>query len=128
MKHLILTTGLAALLACSVQAQFTAGKLAVLRAGDNGTNQNSTSSPSDLGGAHQSPTFIDEFDPSTPINISTNNMGTNGPIFSVAIPTNDPGAMWFNGHAGSEGYLSQSGDGGTVAFSGYGGDILAQSG
>jgi hypothetical protein len=128
MRHMIITTGLAALLACSVQAQFSAGKLAVLRAGDNGTNQLSTASPSDLAGAHQSPTFIDEYDPVIPINISTTNTGTNGPVFSVAIPTNDPGAMWFNGHAGSEGYLSQSGDGGTLSFSGYGGNILAQPG
>jgi len=133
MRQIIMTTGLAALLACSVQAQFSAGKLAVLRAGDNGTNQNSTSSPSDLGGAHQSPTFIDEFDPLIPINIPTTNMGTNGPIFSVAIPTNDPvsgppAALWFNGHAGTEGYLSQSGDASTVIFSGYGGNILAQPG
>jgi hypothetical protein len=133
MRHIIITTGLAALLACSVQAQFSAGKLAVLRAGDNGTNQNNTSSPSDLGGAHQAPTFIDEFDPIIPINISTTNMGANGPLFSVAIPTNDPmsgppAAMWFNGHAGTEGYLSRSEDASVVLFSGYGGNIEAQQG
>ena len=133
MRHIIITTSLAALLACPAQAQFSAGKLAVLRAGDNGTNQNSASSASDVGGSHQSPTFIDEFDPVIPINISATNTGTNGPIFSVAIPTNDPPvgqpqALWFNGHAGTEGYLAQSGDASTVSFSGYGGDILAQQG
>jgi len=123
MRKLTLMLGMAGLMVVTAQAQFTAGKLAVLRAGDN------TNYPwSSLGGAHQSPAFIDEFDPVTPIIISSTNTSTNGPIFSVAIPTNDPGALWFNGHAGTEGYLSQSGDASTLAFSGYGGDILADPG
>ena len=36
--------------------------------------------------------------------------------------------MWINGHAGTEGYLALSDDAGTLAFSGYGGDILASNG
>ncbi len=130
-KH-VLMAGMAGLIALSAQAQFTSGKLTVLRAGDNGTNQGSSSSPSDLAGAHQSPVFIDQYDPVVPIFISNTNIGTNGPLFSVAIPTNDPPAgfmsMFINGHAGTEGYLAQSDDGATVAFSGYGGDILAVPG
>jgi hypothetical protein len=127
-----LIAGIAGLITVTAQAQFTSGKLAVLRVGDNGTNQNVDTSPSDLDGAHQSPVFIDEFDPVTPITISITNIGTNGPIYSVPIPTNDPavgyGAMWINGHAGTEGYLAQSDDRATVAFSGYGGNILASNG
>jgi hypothetical protein len=127
-RKITLLLGMAGFMTATAQAQFTAGYLAVLRAGDNGPSQTNQASASSLGGAHQAPTFIDEFDPSNSITISTTNTGTNGPIFSVAIPTNDPGALWFNGHAGTEGYLSSSGDGGTVSFSGYGGDILAQPG
>jgi hypothetical protein len=122
-RKFTLMAGIAGLMAATAQAQFTAGKLAVLRAGDNGT-----SAASSLNGAKQSPTFIDQYDPVNPISISNTNTGTNGPIYSVAIPTNDPGALWFNGHAGTEGYLAQSGNADSLSFSGYGGDILAQSG
>ena len=118
-----LMAGIAGLMAATAHAQFSPGKLAVLRAGDNGT-----SAASSLGGAHQSPTFVDEFDPVTPISIPSTDTNTQGPIFSVAIPTNDPGALWFNGHAGTEGYLALSDDASTLSFSGYGGDILASNG
>jgi hypothetical protein len=120
---------LAGFMALASQAQFLPRKLAVLRAGDNSTNQDSS-----ILGAHQSPVYIDEFDPVNPITIAATNTGTNGPLFSVAIPTNDPvsvtpyAAMWINGHAGTEGYLALSGDAGSLAFSGYGGQILAQPG
>jgi hypothetical protein len=126
---LSLLAGLTVLTASPVLAQFSAGKLAVLRAGDNGN-----SAASSLVNAHQNPTFIDEYDPVAPIVIAGTNAGTNGPFFSVAIPTNDPvsgtpyTAMWINGHVGSEGYLARSGDASTLAFTGFGGDILAQQG
>lgn len=127
------TAAISLLVAAAAQAQFTGGKLVVLRAGDNGPGQNESTNASDIAGAHQAPAFIDEYDPAVPISISSTNTGTNGPIFSVAIPTNDPtpgvyNSMWFNGHAGTEGYLAQSLDLGSVAWSGYGGDILAVSG
>ena len=133
-RKLTLMLGLASFVATAAQAgfapppQFTPGKLAVLRAGDNNNYPWSS-----LGGAHQSPSFIDQFDPATPITIPSTDTGTEGPLFSVMIPTNDPesggfAAMWFNGHASTEGYLAQSADSGTLAFTGYGGDILAQSG
>ena len=53
-RKFTLMLGMAGLMAATAQAQFTAGKLAVLRAGDNGTYPWSS-----LGGAHQSPAFID---------------------------------------------------------------------
>jgi|GEM_PF-4665655 hypothetical protein len=124
-----LVLGIAGLIAATAHAQFSPRNLAVLRAGDNGT-----SAASDILAAHQTPIFVDQYDPVTPIVIPGSDTGTNGPVFSVAIPTNDPAivppyqALWFNGHAGTEGYLALSGDSGTLAFSGYGGDILAVSG
>ncbi|MGP8200266.1 MAG: immunoglobulin domain-containing protein [Limisphaerales bacterium] len=123
-----LMAGLAGLVAATAHAQFSPNKLAVLRAGDNGT-----SAASSLNGAHQAPAFVDQYDPVTPIVIPNTDTGTEGPLFSVAIPTNDPEsgpyeAMWFNGHAGTEGYLALSEDLSSLTFTGYGGDILAQSG
>jgi hypothetical protein len=128
MKHpcnhkLALTAGLTCLTAATALAQFSPRNLAVLRAGDNSTNAWSTFA------LRQSPAFIDEFSPTNPIVISSANTGTNGPIFSVSLPINDPAsvppyvAMWFDGHDATEGNLSQSLDGGTLAFTGYGGDI-----
>jgi hypothetical protein len=128
-RTMALALGMAGWIAGTAQAQFSPRKLAVLRAGDNGA-----SAASDILNAHQAPAFIDEYDPVTNITIPGADMGTNGPVFSVAIPTNDPAivppyaALWFNGHAGTEGYLALSGDASTLAFSGYGGDILAVSG
>ena len=123
-----LVAGLAGLVAATAHAQFSPNKLAVLRAGDNGPGQGISTNASDLAGAHQAPGFIDQYDPVTPIVIPNTDTGTQGPLFSVAIPTNDPGAMWFNGHAGTEGYLALSGDLSSLTFTGYGGDILAQQG
>jgi hypothetical protein len=128
-RKVALLTAITAFISTQAPAQFTAGKLAVLRAGDNGT-----SPASSIVNAHQTPTFIDEYDPATPIVIANTNMGTNGPTFSVAIPTNDPPsgspyqAMWVNGHVDSEGYLALSEDASTLSFTGFGGDILAQTG
>ncbi len=131
MHKLALTLAVAGLAAATARAQFAPRHLAVLRAGDNAGNAASDISPN---GPHQSPTFVDEFDPANPIVVPSTDSRTNGPVFSVAIPTNDPvsvppySAMWFNGHAGSEGYLALSADNSTLAFSGYGGNILAVSG
>ena len=103
LQKLALMTGLTCLMSATVQAQFSPRNLAVLRAGDNGTNPWSTFAP------RQSPAFIDEFNPTNPIVIASTNTGTNGPIFSVYIPTNDPVsvppfvAMWFDGHDATEG-------------------------
>lgn len=125
----MLLIGLVISTATPASAQFSAGKLVILRVGDNGS-----SPASSLVDAHQNPTFIDQYDPVTPIVIAGTNTGTNGPFYSVAIPTNDPAggtpfaAMWINGHVGSEGYLARSGDAATIAFTGFGGDILAQPG
>ena len=128
-RKMTLALGMAGLVVGTAHAQFSPRKLAVLRAGDNGT-----SGASDILDGHQAPAFIDEYDPVTNITIPGADVGTNGPVFSVAIPTNDPvivppyAALWFNGHAGTEGYLALSGDASTLAFSGYGGNILAVPG
>src|SRR5262249_51975558 len=60
----------------------------------------------------QSPAFIDEFTPGT---------FNGGPVVSVAIPTNGPETLFFNGHASTEGMLSRSADAKLLTFAGYGG-------
>jgi hypothetical protein len=115
---------IACMAATTARAQFLPGKLAVLRAGDNGTNVVSILKNKNA------PIFVDEFDPVIPTNISGTNTYTNGPMFSVAIPTNDPvsgppAALFFNGQAGTEGNLARSGDHGSLAFAGYAGNIYA---
>jgi hypothetical protein len=66
----------------------------------------------------QSPVFLDEFVPGQ----------TNAaPVSSVAIPTNGPDCLFFNGHAATEGMLSRSGDHQRLTFAGYGGVSLLQS-
>jgi hypothetical protein len=113
MKTIVL---LAATLAMASMAQaqsdpqtgFLPKHLAVLRAG-NGTI--------DLH-LKQSPAFIDEFTPGT---------FNNGPVTSVAIPTNGPDTLFFNGHASTEGMLSRSADGKLLTFAGYGGMNLLQT-
>ena len=118
LKNPALLLGLTCLMAATVQAQFSPRNLAVLRAGDNSTNAWSVFGP------RQSPAFIDEFSPTNPIVIASTNTGASGPVFSVSIPINDPAsvppyvAMWFDGHDATEGDLSQSADGSTLAFTG----------
>ena len=67
----------------------------------------------------QSPVFIDEFAPGA---------FNPQPLSAVAIPTNGPDTIFFNGHAATEGMLSRSADGRFLVFAGYGGVNLLQSG
>jgi hypothetical protein len=92
------------------QTSFLPKHLAVLRAGDGTISLH----------LKQSPIFVDEFAPGT-LN--------SGPIMSVAIPTNGPDTLFFNGHAATEGMLSLSADGKLLTFAGYGGvNLLQESG
>ena len=111
MRKTILTAaaiGLTALISQAQSSSFLPKHLAVLRAGDGVV-------PLHL---KQSPTFIDEF--------AVGSLN-NGPVMSVAIPTNGADAMFFNGHASTEGMLSRSADGKYLTFAGYGGVNLLQS-
>ena len=56
--------------------------------------------------------FIDEFAPGS-FNAA--------PLMTLAIPTNGPDAMFFNGHAATEGMLCRSSDDRFLTFAGYGG-------
>jgi len=112
MKKLIwlaLAIGLGELAAVTAGAQpsFLPKHIAVLRAGDGVMKLH----------LKQSPVFIDEF--------ATGNFNE-GPVMSVAIPTNGADAFFFNGHAATEGMLSRSSDGKLLAFAGYGGVNLLQ--
>lgn len=94
----------------SAPAGFLPKHLAVLRAGDGAIKLH----------LKQSPAFIDEF--------AEGNFN-DGPIMSVAIPTNGPDTLFFNGHAATEGMLSRSADGKLLTFAGYGGiNLLQKSG
>lgn len=119
MKKIILTLGLTLLVSGAAlavtQPVFTPGQLAVLQAGDGGTNRGLV--PSDLFGSRQNPIFIDQFDP--------NGINQTNPAVQVAIPTNGPGAMFINGNAGTEGNLTLADDKSVLAFSSYQGDILS---
>ncbi|HSY43588.1 MAG TPA: hypothetical protein VK811_06720 [Candidatus Acidoferrum sp.] len=108
-KKIILTVAVMALAGLGAHAQFLPQHLAVLRAG-NGTV--------DLH-LKQAPTFVDEFTPGA-LN--------NGPVMSVALPTNGPTSIFFNGHAATEGMLSLSADGKLLTFAGYGGKTLLEQG
>jgi hypothetical protein len=120
-KWIIVFPGLALALGLSARAQtiqFQPGKLAVLQEGDGGTARG-TSSASDFANK-QNPVFIDEFDPGSPV-------GTNGPSYQVAMPTNGADALWLNGNAGTEGNFTRAGDRSVLALTGYSGDILSLS-
>lgn len=112
MRRFIITTGLTALLACSVQAQsstpaFTPGKIVVLRGGDGIITITS---------GRQHPIFIDEYDPAL-----TNQAA---PLLSLELPTNGPNAIMMNAHAGSEGQgLTRSADRRYLAVTGYCGPL-----
>ncbi len=111
MKQILLTAAILGLAASMAQAQSTAGFLpkhiAVLRAGDGAVKLH----------LKQSPTFVDEF--------ATDGFNS-APVMSVTIPTNGPDAMFFNGHAATEGMMSRSADGKLLTFAGYGGVNLLQ--
>jgi hypothetical protein len=111
-KIFVLATviGLAALVGRAQSASFQAGHLAVLRAGDGTVSLH----------LKQSPVFIDEFAPGA---------FNSAPLTSVAIATNGPDTIFFNGHAATEGMLNRSEDGKLLTFAGYGGvNLLQQSG
>jgi hypothetical protein len=102
--------GLAALMAHGQSSSFQPGHLAVLRAGDGALSLH----------LKQSPVFIDEFATGT---------FNSAPLMSVAIPTNGPDTIFFNGHAATEGMLNRSEDGKLLTFAGYGGvNLLQESG
>ena len=89
---------------------FAPGQLAVLRVGNGDISLR----------LKQAPVFVDQFDP-TRFNDS--------PVLTVAIPTNGPKALFFNGHAATEGNLTRSADHRLLAFAGYTGvDLLQTSG
>jgi hypothetical protein len=117
MRHFMIITGLAALLACSVQAQntnlaFTPGKLVVLRAGDGIIT---------IKTGRQHPDFIDEYDPAL--------ANQAGPLLSLELPTNGPNAIFGNAHAGSEGQgMTRSADRQYLTVCGYCGNINSISG
>jgi len=87
---------------------FTPGQLAVLRAGDGVLNLH----------LKQAPIFVDQFDPAR---------FNEAPSLSVAIPTNGPQALFFNGHAATEGHLTRSADHRLLVFAGYAGVNLLQT-
>jgi len=87
---------------------FAPGQLAVLRAGNGDINLR----------LKQAPIFVDQFDPAR---------FNDAPALSVAIPTNGPNALFFNGHAATEGNLTRSADHRLLAFAGYTGVNLLQT-
>lgn len=107
MKRIILAGMAITLATWTSQAQFLPKHLAVLQAGNGAL-------PLHL---KQSPIFVDEFAPGAM---------NKAPLMSVAIPTNGADAMFFNGHAETEGMLSLSADGKLLSFAGYGGVNLLQ--
>jgi hypothetical protein len=112
MKHFIIASSLAALLALDAHGQntnlaFTPGKIAVLRAGDGIIT---------IASGRQHPIFIEEYDP-----VLTNQAS---PIVSVELPTNGANPLFVNAHAGSEGQgLTRSADRRYLAVTGYSGDL-----
>jgi hypothetical protein len=108
-KIILLAAGisLAAFMAPGQSSSFLPKHLAVLRAGNGAIRLH----------LKQSPVFIDEF---------AADSFNNSPLMTVAVPTNGTDAMFFNGHAATEGMLSRSADGRFVTFAGYGGTNLLQ--
>lgn len=92
-----------------VEAQnFTPGQLAVLQAGNGDINLH----------LKQAPIFVDQFDPAR---------FNDAPTLTVAIPTNGPNTLFFNGHAATEGNLTRSADHHLLAFAGYAGVNLLET-
>jgi hypothetical protein len=101
---------LAALTVLSANAQstkFLPKHLAVLRAGDGVLDLH----------LKQSPIFIDQFDLAG---------DDQTPSLTVAIPTNGPDTLFFNGHAATEGNLTRSADRKLLGFAGYSGANLLE--
>ena len=112
MKTTIITLGCAVLLvlpAGAQMSQFQAGHLAVLRAGDGVMDLH----------LRQTPMFVDQFDASA---------SNATPSFTVRIPTSGPDELFINGHAATEGNLTRSADHMLLAFAGYGGVGMLQTG
>ncbi len=87
------------------------GKLAVFKAGDDTGYWNISTS-------RVQPCFVQIFDP------VTNNQAA--PLYSLALPTNAPNAIWINAHAGSEGGgISRAANREFLALEGYTGNILS---
>jgi hypothetical protein len=92
----------------SAQAQsFAPGQLAVLQAGNGELDLH----------LKQAPIFVDQFDQAK---------FNDAPTLTVAIPTNGPNTLFFNGHAATEGNLTRSPDHKLLAFAGYAGVNLLQ--
>ncbi len=105
-----LALALAAPAQSGAPAAFLPKHLAVLRAGDGNVKLH----------LKQSPIFVDEF---------AEGSFNRAPVMSVAIPTNGPDTLFFNGHAATEGMLSRSADGKLLTFAGYCGvNLLEKSG
>ena len=87
------------------------GKIAVFKAGDNTGIWNISSSK-------VQPCFVQVFDPAT--------VNQSSPIYSFALPTNQPDGLWINAHAGSEGGgISRTTSREFLAMEGYTGNILS---
>jgi hypothetical protein len=111
MKTIILTAALvmsAGLKADAQPARFAPKHLAVLQAGDGVLDLH----------LKQSPAFIAQFAP---------DKYNPEPSVIVSIPTNGPNALFFNGHAATEGLLTRSADHRLLTIAGYGGVNLLQS-
>ena len=105
----ITIVGLIGLAANAQNQGFTRGQLAVLRAGDGVLNLH----------LKQAPIFVDQFYPDAM---------NSAPSFTVAIPTTGSNALFFNGHAATEGNLTRSADHSLLAFAGYTGGLLKTKG
>jgi Immunoglobulin I-set domain len=116
MKKLLASSGLAVLLAIGARGQNTnlvipPGKLAVFKGGDSTGIYN-------ISTARVQPCFVQIYDP------VTNNQAV--PVYSFALPTNQPNGIWINDHAGSEGGgISRSMTRQFLALQGYTGNILS---
>lgn len=102
MKSLSIASAVAVWFAAGVvlQAQFSPGKLAVLRVGDGSAT---------LSGAAQ-PVFLDQFDLTG---------SGQAPSYTLAIPSSGTNGLTLSGSATSEGALSRSANGLFLTFAGY---------
>ena len=108
MKTIFVAASLAVASVMAAEAQFQPKHLAVLRAGDGVVDLH----------LKQAPAFIDQFTPG---------VVNPGPSYTVSIPTNGPGTLFFNGHAATEGMLALSADRHLLTMAGYGGVNLLQT-
>ena len=114
MKKILLLAATALALTLEAQAQsivMPPGKLATFKGGDNTGIWN-------ISTARVQPCFVQVFDP------VTNNQAA--PVYSLALPTNQPNGVWINAHAGSEGGgISRSVNRQFLAIEAYTGNILS---